>query len=125
VLTGDTPNEKRIPMVDRFNEVDSGLLLCTDAGRFGINITGADTIVQYGTFYNPATMVQREDRLHRIGQKSTVHVVSPFVVGTVDEGIRKLFLRRLSEANAFMKGSFEMSVVRLSKEDFMRMVEGE
>ena len=124
VLTGDTPVDRRVPMIDEFNVVNKGILLCTDAGRFGINITGADTIIHFGNFFNPATMVQREDRLHRIGQKHTVHVLSPYVVGTVDEGIRQVFLNRQRESNAFMDGSFNMNVARMTKDDFIKMVDG-
>lgn len=122
VLTGDTKNESRIPMIDSFNKENKAVLLCTDAGRFGINITGADTIVQYGNFFNPATMLQREDRLHRIGQLKTVHVLSPYVVGTVDEGIRQVFLKRKQDVMNFIEGSFEMDVARLGKVDFIKMV---
>jgi SNF2 family DNA or RNA helicase len=99
-------------------------MICTDAGRFGLNITGADTVVHFGSVYNPATMTQREDRLHRIGQKSSVTVYSPYFEETIDEGIRKVFHDRGEVAQAFMEGSEKMSISRLSKRDFRRMVMG-
>jgi SNF2 family DNA or RNA helicase len=124
ILTGGTPTDQRIEIVDKFNAADKGMFILTDAGKFGINITGCSNVAQYGLYYNPATMVQREDRLHRFGQKNTVHVMTPYIARTIDEGIRKIFHKRGQEAADFMDGSEKMSVSRMSKEDFRRMVVG-
>ena len=123
LLTGDVANNDRFGIVEKFNAAEKGMLCCTDAGRFGLNITGADTIVHYGLFYNPATMVQREDRLHRMGQKNTVNVMTPLVQNSIDEGIQNKFLKRLEEAKAFMNGAKEMDIKRLTKKDFIEMVQ--
>lgn len=122
LLTGDVDNQDRFDVINNFNEADNGILVCTDAGRFGLNITGADTIVHYGLFFNPATMIQREDRLHRMGQKNSVNVMTPLISRTIDIGIQEKFLKRLSEAKAFMDGSKEMDIQRLTKKDFAEMV---
>ena len=122
LLTGDVANDKRFDVVEKFNASPTGMLLCTDAGRFGLNITGADTIVHYGLFFNPATMIQREDRLHRIGQKNSVNVMTPLVSDSIDEGIQIKFLKRLEEAKGFMEGANQMDIQRLTKKDFMEMV---
>ncbi len=124
ILTGGTPQDERIPMVDRFNEAESGMFILTDAGKFGLNITGASHIANFGYFYNPATMIQREDRLHRIGQKDTVNVMNPYIINSIDEGIRDIFLKRAASANDFMDGSEKMSISKLTKKDFKRMVFG-
>lgn len=124
-LTGDTPNSDRVALIERFNNEDKAILVCTDAGRFGVNITGSNTLIQYGIVHNPAVMRQREGRLHRIGQKSVVNVIEPYIINTIDEGIRKIFLNRENQAFSFMEGNFNMSVARLSKKDFERMVRGE
>ena len=124
VITGDTKNDDRVPLVDRFNNTNNGVLILTDAGKFGLNITGASYIVNFGYFYNPATMVQREDRLHRIGQKNTVHVLNPYIRGSVDEGIRNIFQSRWAQSKAFMDGSEQMSFDRLSKQDIIQLIKG-
>lgn len=124
ILTGSTPNDDRVGIVERFNEADEGMFVLTDAGKFGLNITGAKYITNFGYFYNPATMLQREDRLHRIGQQETVNVLNPYIVGTIDEGIRSIFLKRKEEAHNFMEDSEKMSISNLSKEDFRKMVVG-
>ena len=124
VLTGDTPQSDRIPMVDSFNRADKGVFLLTDAGKFGVNIIGASNVVQFGYFFNPAVMLQREDRLHRIGQVNVVNVFYPYIIDTIDEGIRKIFERRREESNEFLDGSEKMSVSRLSKKEFSELVYG-
>jgi len=124
ILTGGTPTEERFDLIERFNAEPSGMLIMTDAGRFGLNITGCSTIVNYGNFYNPATMEQREDRLHRIGQTDTVHVLNPYLVGTVDEGIRNIFLKRAGDIKKFIEGSERVSIERMNSKDYEKLVTG-
>ena len=124
ILTGETPSSERLSIVDRFNESSKGIFILTDAGRFGLNITGANYVAHFGYFYNPATIRQREDRLHRIGQKNTVNVLNPFIVETIDEGIRSVFLKRDIEANQFMSGSEKTDFDRLTREDIENMIRG-
>jgi len=82
------------------------------------------TVVNYGNFYNPATMEQREDRLHRIGQTATVHVLNPYIVGTVDEGIRNIFLKRAGDIKKFIEGSERVSVERMNSRDYAKLITG-
>ena len=124
IITGDTPTKNRVPMVNEFNEVDNGMFILTDAGKFGLNITGASYIVNMGYSFNPATMMQREDRLHRIGQKNSVNVFNPYVVNSIDQGIRSIYATRAKEAKNFMEGSEQDSVSRLTKRDFEKMISG-
>ena len=124
LLTGDTPKDKRLPMVQEFNEQDRAILISTDAGRFGLDMVGADVIVHYGYFFNPATMIQREDRLHRIGQLSTVQVMRPFYTNSVDVGIRKIYMDRQESEHDFSEGSQMMSRLKLSMKDFEMLAFG-
>ena len=124
ILPGDTPTEERFDLIERFNAEPTGMLIMTDAGRFGLNVTGCSTVVNYGNFYNPATMEQREDRLHRIGQTDTVHVLNPYLVGTVDEGIRNIFLKRATDIKEFIEGSERVSIERMNRGDYTKLVSG-
>ena len=124
ILTGDTPTEDRFDLIERFNAEPTGMLIMTDAGRFGLNVTGCSTVVNYGNFYNPATMGQREDRLHRFGQTDTVNVLNPFIVGTVDEGIRNIFLKRATDIKEFVEGSERVSIERMNRRDYEKLVTG-
>lgn len=124
-LEGDVPNKDRIPMIDDFNAAERGILVSTDAGKFGVDMVGASAIVHYGYFYNPGTMLQREDRLHRIGQTQTVHVFRPYVEKTIDVGIRSIYMSRAEQAMNFMDDSLLMSKLKLSKKDFEKLIYGE
>ena len=122
ILYGETRQEERFNIVNTFNNAEKGIFILSDAGRFGLDIIGAHDIVQFGNFWNPATMVQREDRLHRIGQINVVNVHSPIIMNTIDEGIREVFLKRGKEAEDFMEGSDKISRKSLTKADYLKLV---
>ena len=47
-------------------------LVSLKAGGSGLNLTGADTVIHYDMWWNPAVENQATDRVHRIGQKKSV-----------------------------------------------------
>ena len=46
------------------------------AGGTGLNLTGADMVIHFDPWWNPAVENQATDRAHRIGQKRTVYSVN-------------------------------------------------
>ena len=75
-LDGSTGVEKRMRLMDRFNN-DTRIfcfILSTRSGGIGINLTGADTVVFYDSDWNPTMDAQAQDRCHRIGQTRDVHI---------------------------------------------------
>jgi SNF2 family DNA or RNA helicase len=124
VIYGGTDVDKRVPMVDHYNTQKKAIFILNDAGKFGLNITGAANLVNFGHFYNPATMRQREDRLHRKGQEEQVHILNPYIKGTIDVGIREIAAIRQIENDALMEGVDTMTKARLSKVDFRKMMFG-
>jgi len=90
-LDGSTKAEKRVEMVKTFNEGDSQVFLISlKAGGTGINLTGADMVIHFDPWWNPAVEAQATDRAHRIGQKKTVEVIKLIARGTIEEKIFKL-----------------------------------
>ena len=89
-LTGESRD--RHVMVDRFNNDDSIpiFLMSLKAGGTGLNLTGADYVIHYDPWWNPAAEDQASDRAHRIGQTKTVFVYRLITRGTVEEKILKL-----------------------------------
>jgi SNF2 family DNA or RNA helicase len=89
-LTGATTD--RIERVDRFNgdESVSAFLISLKAGGTGLNLTGADTVVHFDPWWNPAVEDQATDRAHRIGQSKTVSVYRLITKDTVEEKILQL-----------------------------------
>src|SRR5690625_6657483 len=60
------------------------------AGGTGLNLTGADTVILYDLWWNPAVEDQAADRAHRYGQKNVVHVIRYITEGTIEEKIYEL-----------------------------------
>ncbi|MBU3192081.1 DEAD/DEAH box helicase [Clostridium bowmanii] len=90
-LDGSTKAEKRIEMVKTFNKGDTEVFLISlKAGGMGINLTGADMVIHFDPWWNPAVEAQATDRAHRIGQKKTVEVIKLIARGTIEEKIFKL-----------------------------------
>ncbi len=70
------------------------VLASTDAGQFGLNLQAADVVVNYDLPWNPARLLQRIARLHRIGQTNKVLAVNFVVKGTIEEHVREVLERK-------------------------------
>ncbi|MEB3245231.1 MAG: DEAD/DEAH box helicase [Vampirovibrionales bacterium] len=93
-LTGETKD--REGAVNRFNS-DASIpifLISLKAGGTGLNLTGADYVMHYDPWWNPAAEDQATDRAHRIGQTKTVFVYRLIAKGTVEEKIMALKERK-------------------------------
>ncbi|MCT8136868.1 SNF2 helicase associated domain-containing protein [Anaerobacillus sp. CMMVII] len=90
-LDGQTPSEERIEICNRFNSGERDLFLISlKAGGTGLNLTGADTVILYDLWWNPAVEAQAADRAHRIGQTNVVQVIKLVARGTIEEKINEL-----------------------------------
>ena len=87
-ITGQTPKEKRLELVEAFNSDDVPVFLISlKAGGTGLNLTGADIVIHYDPWWNFAVQNQATDRAHRIGQKRVVSVYRIIARGTIEEKI--------------------------------------
>ncbi|WP_318616294.1 DEAD/DEAH box helicase [Sporosarcina sp. YIM B06819] len=90
-LDGQTPAEDRLEICNRFNAGERDLFLISlKAGGAGLNLTGADTVILYDLWWNPAVEEQAADRAHRIGQKQVVHVIKLVARGTIEDKMNEL-----------------------------------
>lgn len=89
-LTGKTKD--RQGAVERFNSNPNIpiFLISLKAGGTGLNLTGADYVIHYDPWWNPAVEDQATDRAYRIGQKKKVFVYRLITKNTVEEKIQKL-----------------------------------
>ena len=89
-LTGKTKD--RQGAVERFNSSPSIpiFLISLKAGGTGLNLTGADYVIHYDPWWNPAVEDQATDRAYRIGQTKKVFVYRIITKNTVEEKIQKL-----------------------------------
>lgn len=90
-LDGKTPASQRVELCSRFNEGERDLFLVSlKAGGTGLNLTGADTVILYDLWWNPAVEQQAAGRAHRIGQKKVVQVIRLVAQGTVEDKMYEL-----------------------------------
>ena len=108
-LDGSTRPEQRQILMQRFNTDERlfAFILSTRSGGFGINLTGADTVVFYDSDWNPAMDAQAQDRAHRIGQTREVHIYRMVCKGTIEENIlQKSMQKRELDHFAIQAGNF-------------------
>lgn len=116
-LEGSTPTEDRNDYVKRFNLGEGKVFLISlKAGGTGLNLTGADTVIHYDPWWNPAVEDQATDRAYRIGQQNKVHVMKLITKGTIEEKIFKL-QRKKKELSDSIISSKEVFINTLSKEE--------
>ena len=86
-LNGDVPSEKRTEMIERFQEDEEHRVFISTikAGGVGITLTAADLVIFYDIAWTPAANAQAADRVHRIGQRNSVLVLTLQAKNTVDE----------------------------------------
>jgi SNF2 family DNA or RNA helicase len=86
-------------------------LLSLKAGGTGLNLTGADTVIHFDPWWNPAAEAQATDRAHRIGQTRTVTSYKLICAGTVEEKVLAL----QAEKRALLADVFEASDAAAAK----------
>jgi len=113
-LDGTTKPEQRQILMQRFNS-DTKLfafILSTRSGGFGINLTGADTVIFYDSDWNPAVDSQAQDRCHRIGQTRQVNIYRLISEDTIEENIfQKALQKRELDELAIQKGNFNSLLI--------------
>ncbi|MFL0248410.1 SNF2 helicase associated domain-containing protein [Candidatus Clostridium stratigraminis] len=119
-LDGQTKIEDRGIRVKEFNEgKGSVFLISLKAGGTGLNLTGADVVIHFDPWWNPAVEEQATDRAHRIGQHKTVEVIKLIAQGTIEEKIYNLQEKKKAIINSVMseESTEESLISQMSQED--------
>ena len=94
-LDGETPAGERLSLTERFNQGEGEIFLISlKAGGSGLNLTGADMVILYDPWWNPAAEEQATDRAHRIGQQKKVQVIRLVTGETIEEQVVELGSRK-------------------------------
>jgi len=95
-IMGGQTDAVRIREIERFkHSKDVSILIASlKSGGEGLNLTEASYVVHFDHWWNPATMWQAEDRVHRRGQTHGVNVFSYWMSGTIDERIYNILKRK-------------------------------
>ena len=116
-LDGSTPISQRSEDIKAFNSGSRDVyLISLKAGGTGLNLVGADMVIHYDPWWNPAVEDQATDRVYRIGQKSSVNVVKLITKGTIEEKIYKLQEKKKNLADSVIKAG-EVFINKLTKEE--------
>lgn len=89
-LDGSMSIKKRMKVVERFNDPQSGdylFMLSSKAGGCGLNLIGANRLVMFDPDWNPANDDQAMARVWRDGQKKQVFIYRLLSAGTIEEKI--------------------------------------
>lgn len=110
-MTGSTSAPQRKKVVERFqSDPDCMVMLMTlKVGGVGLNLTAADTVFIFEPWWNRAAEEQAINRLHRIGQKSTVSSFSLITMDTIEEKILQLQEQKSMLFNDLINADSSMS----------------
>ncbi len=103
-IDGQVASEERLSLVDRFNSGEGQLFLISlKAGGTGLNLTGADTVIHYDPWWNPAVEDQATDRAYRIGQENVVQVFKLYTRNSIEEKILALQAQKQSLVDSIIR----------------------
>lgn len=120
-LDGSTTD--RAAVVERFqtNVSIPVFLISLKAGGVGLNLTGADTVIHFDPWWNPAVEDQATDRAHRIGQTRVLTSYKLITRDTVEEKILTLQNRKREITRATIGGEEEFAA-SLSWEEIQELL---
>lgn len=122
-LDGDTPAPRRVEMCEQFNAGAEGaqiFLISLKAGGTGLNLTGADMVIHYDPWWNPAAEEQATDRAYRIGQTKKVEVIRLVTHASIEEQVVALGQRKKALFEQLIKPG-ESRVSNLSAQEIMSL----
>lgn len=122
MLTGSVGKEKRMQMVESFNQDDVPVFcISLKAGGTGLNLTAADIVIHYDPWWNVAVQNQATDRAHRIGQKHVVTVYKLVSEGTIEEKIIHIQERKKLLAEQVLEGE-GMDSATFTREELLELL---
>ncbi|MDX8431187.1 MAG: DEAD/DEAH box helicase [Candidatus Algichlamydia australiensis] len=120
----DGTSKNRLEIVDEFNN-DKEIpifLVSLKAGGTGLNLVGADTVIHYDMWWNPAVESQATDRVHRMGQKQAVSVYKLITLSSIEEKIVELQNRKKGIVKKVVSCD-EEAIAKLTWEDVLELLQ--
>jgi SNF2 family DNA or RNA helicase len=96
VYTGEITATQKNLLVNQFkaNDTYKVLVLSVRAGGQGLNLQEASYVFHFDRWWNPAVEHQADDRAHRLGQISPVHVYQYTCENTIEERIEQILSQK-------------------------------
>ena len=119
----DGSSKNRLEVVKQFNETASipVFLVSLKAGGTGLNLVGADTVIHYDMWWNPAVESQATDRVHRMGQKKSVSAYKLITLGTIEEKIAEMQKKKKGLVKKVVSCDDEV-IAKLTWEDVLELL---
>lgn len=120
----DGETKGRVEECKRFNQDTSISVfpISLKAGGTGLNLTGADMVIHFDPWWNPAVEDQATDRAHRIGQKRMVTSIKLIAQDTVEEKVLALQKRKQSIIQATIGTADSAIMQSLTWEDVKELL---
>ena len=120
----DGSTKDRLGECNKFNRSPEipVMLISLMAGGTGLNLTGADMVIHYDPWWNPAVEDQATDRAHRIGQKKKVYVVKLIAMGSIEEKVLALQQRKQALISATVSTTDAAIVEKLTTEELAELL---
>lgn len=120
----DGSSKNRLQIVKEFNENKEipVFLVSLKAGGTGLNLVGADTVIHYDMWWNPAVESQATDRVHRIGQKNFVSSYKLITLNTIEEKIVEMQNRKKGLVKKVVSCDDE-AIAKLTWQDVLELLQ--
>ncbi len=119
----DGSSKNRLEIVKEFNENPKIMvfLVSLKAGGTGLNLVGADTVIHYDMWWNPAVENQATDRVYRMGQKKSVSSYKLITLNTIEEKILEMQKRKKGLVKKVVSCDDE-AIAKLTWEDVLELL---
>ncbi len=97
------------------------MVLTLFSGGVGLDLQGANHVVLYDQWWNPAIHNQAIDRVHRIGQQRSVLVFYLITRGTLDEKIEEKLSKKKDIFDFAIKAD-ELLKKEITREELIELV---
>ena len=128
VIHGGIAPEKRTEIVDKFNNDmthNPFMILSLKTGGVGLNLAGANHVIHFDRWWNPAVESQATDRAFRIGQSKNVFVHKFVTKGTIEDRINDILESKKSLADSIINSSSSSEakwIIDMSNEEILSMM---
>ena len=124
IIHGGIKPDKRTEIVNAFNEEGSRnpfMILSLKAGGVGLNLTGANHVIHFDRWWNPAIENQATDRSFRIGQRKNVFVHKFVTKGTIEDRINDILEGKKSLADSIVNKDARW-ITEMSDDEILSMI---
>ena len=123
-LHGGVPTAKRGELMDRFRDDDAvQVFISTDAGGVGLNLQSGAALINLDVPWNPAVLEQRNARIHRLGQKRSVQIITMVAAASYEEQVLSLVNTKQHLFDNVVKEDATEDVVGVSKKMLESLLE--